>query len=541
MVVYALKNAVRTLQRIFHLIMSSQVVHYLRTHDSQELGPCSQVRIVETHISYILLNGQFAYKFKKSKSLGFLDFSTPMLRHEYIKKELKLNKVWAPDLYICIVAFWWDSFGNLLSSTDVSKSPKNSEWSLKMHQFNENSVFSCILSRGELSHNLITRLALKVADVHLKAETRIGWWNPVAVLGYCQQNFQQIRLLGVPSTVQLDELETWTMSFCRALEDTINNRSNSGFVRVCHGDLHLNNVVEHNGNVLAFDCIEFNPSFRNIDVQADIAFTLMDLEYNNEYELANGFLNTYLCLTGDYSGLQLLPFYKVYRAIIRAKVALFTRADHQECEPIYQKLTQTFEHYISLALEYTNTRVPSLVIMHGVSGSGKSYVARRVAPRINAIHLRSDIERKRLHALPFESHVVDEINLYSTDSNLATYTRLYDLSRELLSYGISVVVDATFLLEGQLDKFCDLATSIGCISCVVDCHAEDSVLTSRVESRLTQGSDPSDATTKVLEEQLESLNRTEHILSLGNNTPVVAIDTSAGVGAHLDRITHALH
>ena len=293
-------------------------------------GPgCTHVERLETHISYVLLTGQHAYKIKKPVALGFLDFTTLAARRFFCEEELRLNQRLAPALYLDVVPITGSVDAPVLGGDGPAL-----EYAVKMREFPQDALASQILARHELSPADIDALAARVAAFHGASGVapRDGMFgSPDEILRVARQNFAQIRphLTTAEERDELEELRAWTEHEHAARRDAFLRRRKEGFVRECHGDLHLNNIARVDGELIIFDCIEFNESMRWIDVMSEVAFTVMDLHYRGRADLARRFLNAYLERTGGYAGVAVLRFYLVYRALVRAKIARLRAAQLQ--------------------------------------------------------------------------------------------------------------------------------------------------------------------------------------------------------------------
>ena len=341
--------------------------------------PVKDFRVIETHISQVLLTGDFAYKIKKPMDFGFLDFSTLERRKRFCEEELRLNSRLAAELYLEVVPI-----------TGTPEQPRLGgdgtpfEYAIRMRQFDQSQLFDVRQERDDLPAELLTNLARQVADFHkslppVADEKPLG--TPEAVYAAMQENFDQIRpmLDDAGLLAQLDNLEDWTRTTFERCRDLIAHRRENGLVRECHGDLHLANTTVFNDQVTVFDCIEFNEPFRWIDVMNDLAFLLMDLESRQEPALANRVLNTYLEYRGDFEGLALLPLYKAYRAMVRAKIALFTLGNPNLSEAEKTDLMQRYRSYAQLAEDYGAIPNHYLLATTGLSASGKTCVSAAMA------------------------------------------------------------------------------------------------------------------------------------------------------------------
>ena len=468
---------------------------------------CSQFELIETHISWIILTGDYAYKIKKPVNFGFLDFTALKARKQYCEAELKLNSRSAPELYVEVLAIGGNSANPLLGVEDEEAI----EYCIKMHQFKTEDLFNELDETNRLTFTHIDELADRVAEFHreaLSAPANTPYGLPEHLILPAEQNFEQIRerLSDSEQLEQLAHLEKWTMSAFTIHSGIMQQRKEQGFVRECHGDLHLKNITLFHDKVTLFDCIEFNDSFRWVDVMSDTAFLVMDLEERGLHHYANRFLNHYLEETGDYAGLKLLPFYKAYRAIVRAKISLFEMEDFKDNPQKLDELWRKYQSYIDLA--ETCSALPNrfILTMHGVSGTGKSTVALRLVDKLGAIRIRSDVERKRL--FKFDPHKHPDTDkakeLYSKAATDLTYEKLASLSRHILNAGLSVIVDATNLQLWQRNFIQDVADENGVPMVIADCQASMSLIESWIHQREDEDHDASDASFEIVDAQIHS-------------------------------------
>lgn len=275
-------------------------------------------------------------------------------------------------------------------------------------------------------------------------------------------------------------------------------------MRECHGDMHLGNMALIGGEVTIFDCIEFNEYFHWIDVINDAAFMVMDLKDHNRPDLAFRFLNKYLSLTGDYGGLDALPFYSAYRAMVRAKVACIQMSEPGVGEDEKVKLRERYHRHFTQAESYISSQKPGLIITHGVSGSGKTCFTQSLLERAGAVRIRSDVERKRMFGLkPLEKSgsKLDE-GLYAKEANEKTYIKLLELSEIILNAGCRAIVDAAFLRRSERKMFMEMAQRLDVPSVILDFQVSENILRSRIIAREKEGRDASEANMAVLEKQL---------------------------------------
>ncbi|CAG0998692.1 hypothetical protein MTYP_02723 [Methylophilaceae bacterium] len=463
------------------------------------------IQLIETHISWILLTGDFAYKIKKPVDFGFLDFTTLEKRRFYCREELRLNRRFCPALYLDVVPVTGTPLHPVMDGAGPAI-----EYAVKMRQFKAGSLLSERAEKGLLTSDDIDGIAETVGSFHQAAEVARAdsvYGEPDGIKHWSEENFEQIEpLLQDDSELQqLQRLRSWSLNEWQQKAGAMRQRKQLGFIRECHGDLHLGNIALFNGKVTPFDCIEFNEELRWIDVASEIAFVFMDLAYRGFESFSWRLLNGYLQRTGDYQGLPLLRYYLVYKALVRAKVALLGR--HRDGNPSErQRIRTEYLAHAALATRYTQPAQPMLLITHGFSGSGKSFHAGRLAEEIGAIHLRSDIERKRL----FGFQALDDTGsgagggIYTAEAGRKTYHHLAETTGTVLSAGFSVIVDAAFLKNEQRSIFQELAESLNLPMAILGFTASAPVLSGRIRLRQQQHSDASEATVEILQQQIAS-------------------------------------
>jgi uncharacterized protein len=462
--------------------------------------PAGRPQHLQTHISHVLLAGDYAYKLKKPLDLGFLDFSTLERRRHCCEEEIRLNRRLAPAIYLDVVAVTGTPEHPELGGTGPVL-----DYGVRMRRFDQGDL----LSRQEVTPELVDRIASRAADFHAAipaapADTPFG--SPEVVLFPMQQNFDQIRGLvrDDAELARLQPLEAWTQGRYGALRELLATRKAEGHIRECHGDMHLGNIALVQGDLVIFDGIEFNPDLRWIDTMNEVAFLVMDLEQAGRQALARRFLNRYLELSGDYEGLALLDFYKAYRALVRAKVTAIRLAQPDLAEAERAAVLAEYGRYVALAESYVHGRPVALLITHGVSGAGKTRLGAALVEAVGVLRVRSDVERKRLFGLAEgeRSGSAVDVGIYTAEASRRTYERLAALARQVLAAGCPVLVDATFLKRAQRESFAALAAELGRPLVILDLQASEAELRERVARRLTEGADASEASLEVLERQL---------------------------------------
>ncbi|MFA6920661.1 MAG: AAA family ATPase [Gallionella sp.] len=502
--------------------------------------PVKETELVETHISWVVLTGDYAYKIKKPVNLGFLDFSTLQLRQQDCIDELRLNRRLAADIYLGVVAI-----NGTPNAPQVGGKGEILEYAVKMRQFPVDATLDHFSTRGELSEQHIDTLAACLVHFHLfeceQAKADSLWGEPETIARPVEENFQILAQDEFAQGTLLTELQSWCQTEHARLAPLMKDRKNLGRVRECHGDLHLANMAWVGGQLVIFDCLEFNPALRWIDVISEVAFCYMDLLHRQHDALASRFLNAWLEVTGDYQGIALLRYYAVYRALVRAKVASLragqvtepaiqiARAEMTSCLQLAQRLAcipsplslsrNNLGHSPLVVLgmplhSATGAFAPSLrgntlaalrrplslYITHGLSGSGKTTLSQKLLQSQGLIRLRSDVERKRLAGLDALAKSRD--GLYTRHFSRRTYEHLACLAETVLTSGWSVIVDAAFLERDQRDLFRDQAKRLGVRFQILDIQVDAGILRERVKRRQALGNDASEADLAVLEHQL---------------------------------------
>lgn len=500
--------------------------------------PVTELRLVETHISWVVLTGVHAYKIKKPVNLGFLDFSTLELRRRACLDELRLNRRLAPQLYLEVVPITGP-----LERPAVAGDGPPIEYAVRMREFAQEAQLDRLLDAGRLEPQDIDALAIAVARFHAAAPTAppdSPFGRPAEVQRPVYGNLAAL-LAGTEGATRaaVARLAAWAADRDADLGTLMEQRRREGFVREVHGDLHLANLVKLESGIAAFDCIEFSEALRWLDVVSDLAFATMDLRFRGREDLAYRLLNRYLEASGDYAGLRLLRYYEVYRALVRAKIALLRRSQLAASEQ--GAPSQALDAYVGLARRLSTAGASAVILMHGFSGSGKSRLSEVLMTTLPALRLRSDIERKRLHGLrPGEASGSSLMGgIYSAAVSERTYAHLAAAAAAILDGGETVVVDAAFLRRADRDRFRQLARRRGLAFAIVSCEAPVAELQRRIAERARLGTDASEADQAVLERQLataEPLDEEERRSALIVATAdAPASDVAAGIAALLQR------
>ncbi|MGR8949363.1 MAG: bifunctional aminoglycoside phosphotransferase/ATP-binding protein [Gammaproteobacteria bacterium] len=493
---------------------SSQLPESLMAADAYP-HPVQQIRLVETHLSWVFLTGSYVYKIKKPLRLPFVDFSTLDLRKHFCEQELRLNQRFDNNIYLGVVPLI-RSQGGRLKIGAPNEAAGAVDFAVKMHQFDSQCQADELLARGELKCEEMTSFGEALAHQYTSMPNYEGDYAPgTAILA----NFDTLQ--ATPSSKrfsrELARLAAQAKGDLATNEALLRERYIEGKVKDCHGDLHLSNIVRLDNGLRAFDCLEFDQQLRTIDTVCDIAFLFMDCLVRERADLAYAFLDGYLNVSGDYTGASLLPLFAAYRSIVRAKVAALRLEQSPQDESTANKLSR----HIEWAYRQIDRPVGKLIITHGYSGSGKSYWAAQLVSTINAIRIRSDVLRKTRAQIPTIARPELKLGeaLYSTQTSDQLYAEMVELSRALLSAGENVIVDATCLRRAHREGFYRMANELAAPHVLVSFDAPVEILESRISKRNATGKDPSDADVDVLHWQIQ------HAEPLARQEPIAIFDS----------------
>ncbi|MDH3552936.1 MAG: AAA family ATPase [Gammaproteobacteria bacterium] len=496
--------------------------------------PVENIRLLDTHISWVILTGNFAYKIKKPIKLEFLDFSSLEQRRHFCEEELRLNRRWARDLYVEVVPI-----SGSFEDPEVGGEGDPIEYAVKMLQFPQSAQLDVQLDAGLLTGADMIALAERIAAQHgtIPACTQLSEKDTIRLVRHPMlENIEHLK-----QHARWDELQglsTWTGNSLQELWPTLIQRQDAGYVRECHGDLHLANLVRLPSGISAFDCVEFNADLRNIDVISDVSFLVMDLISKGRQDLAYVFINRYLECTGDYAGMSVFGLYFVYHALIRAKIAAIHSIERSD-ETDRQRDLDEMSHHCSVARRWIEAKRPSLVAMHGFSGSGKTWLSQQLISRLPAIRVRSDIERKRRYGLE-ESEASGAgvgTGIYEASSKADIYKTLAAAAETSLRLGQHVIADASFLGRQDRRRFQKLAKSLDATFVIVDVQAGPDELAQRLQQRRRDASDASEADATVLDYQYEHSDPLD--AAELQSTIVVATDADVDVRAIVEKISGA--
>jgi len=462
------------------------------------------VEVVETHISWILLTGEFAYKIKRPVHYPFVDLRSAGRREFLCHEEVRLNRRFAPELYLGVCPIT-----SLEGEARLEGSGVVIEHAVKMRQFRREDELDRLLATARVAPAELAEFGRDLAHIHADlpvAEPTQTWGRPAAVRALILENLDEcaraVEVFGADADVHA--LRTTLHARLEAASRWMSERFARGMVRECHGDLHSRNIVRRGSRLLAFDCMEFEPAFRWIDVADEVAFLLADLDSCHQALHAQAFLGGYLAGSGDYQACRLLEVYKAHRSLVRAKVsALSVVSVAGKGAGEIAAARRRYEGYLDGARRSLAPKRPILILMSGLSGSGKTWIAKRLAPLLGAVHLRSDIERKRLVGLRESARSGSDLGqgLYSREASMHVYQHLARCAGDTLAGGYTTIVDATLSRREDRSRFRDLSVELGATACVVHCQAPPEMLRARISERLERGNDPSEADLSVLQWQ----------------------------------------
>jgi aminoglycoside phosphotransferase family enzyme/predicted kinase len=466
--------------------------------------PVDEVRFLQTHISSVFLTGDFVYKLKKPVNFGFLDFSTVELREQYCRAEVELNRRLAPSVYIKAAPITLD--GDRLA---IDGSGEVVDWVVVMHELDEAMLGTQVLERGELTDAHMDALVEDLVPFYRDAATGEGidrYGEIEAVKFNTDENFSQTKAYvgKLVSTERFKHIRRFTNAFYDDNADLFQRRVAEGRIRESHGDLHLGNVFLEDPPII-FDCIEFSERLRCGDVAVDLAFMAMDLDFNDRSDLGQRFIDRYVEASGDVELVEMLDFYKCYRAYVRGKIACFTSADPALDAAAQRVQRNLARRHFGLAYRYAGgAERPSLVVLYGLMGSGKTNVARYLREHYGWHLLSTDAVRKQISGIGENTRVYVPYNegLYSLEMNSRTYDEICTRAENLLHGGFDVVVDGAFKRQSEREPLFEAARRAGARIVFLEtvCNADEQ--RHRLERR-QQHDTRSDGRVELMEQQRE--------------------------------------
>jgi aminoglycoside phosphotransferase family enzyme/predicted kinase len=468
-----------------------------------------RVELRETHVSWVFLAGELAYKVKKPVVLPFLDYGTPERRRRMCREEVRLNTRLAPGYYLGVDAILRRE-GRY--SLGPEEDPAAVDYAVRMRRVPEERTLAHLIERGELRLSELDAVSRRLAAFHGGADQApLESRDPALLESSLRENVETLEAIG-PPTLSPDRIEAmrhFTEAFLSACRDQLQARAEDGWVRDCHGDLRAEHVIVANG-VDAYDCVEFDPALRYVDVAADLAFLVMDVARLGSVELADRLVASYRSAGGNPGDDALLSFYAAYRAWVRSKVACVRISELRAGDPRRARAQGEARALLDLGHRFAwRARLPLVVVICGVAASGKSTLARRVEAISGLRHLSSDVTRKRLAGLAATETASAEH--YGEEFNRLTYEELGRLAAEETERTGGAIVDATFRLPRDRKAF---ATGLGAGPPPIffaQCTAPPAVLLERATAREGEPGVISDAGPAVVERQLDELEPLEEV------------------------------
>lgn len=465
--------------------------------------PVDEVQLIETHTSWVLLAGEFAYKIKRPVRYAFIDLRDSERRRFLCEEEIRLNRRFAPELYLEVSRITSDD-----GRARIGGQGPVLENAVRMRRFDREDALDRLLTRLQVAQGELEAFGRQLANIHAglpAAPAGSAWASPAAIQALLARNLEECaetaRVFGAEDAVSA--LRSALQGCLSLAAETMATRRANGRIRECHGDLHSRNVVRLGTRLVPFDCLEYEPAFRWIDVADEVAFLASDLCARGHPLHAHAFVSGYLAESGDYHACRILHLYEAHRALVRAKVAALSAADcggHTELAALRQ------EHgkLVALASRRLARHAPALLLVCGLSGSGKTWLARQLAQRLPWVHVRSDVERKRRAGLDAFARSGSGVaaGLYSSAMSAQVYDDLARAAENILSGGFTAIIDATFLRREQRRRFAQLGDRLGALVRLIYCEAPLQTLRARIAARAVSGSDPSEADPSVLDWQL---------------------------------------
>jgi hypothetical protein len=501
------------------------------------------IELIETHISYIFIAGDYVYKIKKAVNFDFLDFTTIERRKFYCNEELRLNRRLAPDVYLDVIEIGEDAGGIIV----LGKGERVLDYAVLMKKLPQDRMLRTLLQQGKIDHPIMDAVARKLSDFHAHAATggnidEIG--GVETIHRNHDENFEETRNyinVTIPE-YQYRFIKHYAYDFMDRYQDLLVKRVQDHKIRDCHGDLHLDHICitdsstrldKTNGptnnytpnDIIIFDCIEFNERFRYEDVASEVAFLAMDLDYNGYANYADTFVQAYIRHSNDREIGGLQNFYKCYYAYVRGKVISFRLGESSITPEDREEEISAASRYFDLTYTYSaRLEKPTLVLMAGFMGTGKSVRADSIAPRIGAEIIRTDILRKEiLHIAPAERHhEAFGTGIYREEVTRKTYGRAIDLASQKLAEGKSVIIDASYKNRADRQEALAAAEKLKADFFIIECICPENIIKERLALRMSDKGGASDGRWEIYRAQKKAFER---ITEMPDNSHII-IDTS---------------
>ncbi|MGA7540559.1 MAG: AAA family ATPase [Steroidobacteraceae bacterium] len=480
--------------------------------------PIDGVELITTPISWVLLAGEYAYKIKRPVRYSFIDLTSRERRRFLCGEEARLNRRFAPELYLDVCKVVSAAGAARMEAPDPARQSSESagergcggdagavlDYAVRMRRFSRAEELDRLLDGHRIEPHELETFGHELARIHAglpAASLTSSWGRPDDIQAQLLQNLLECADAAAvfDSSDQILALRNRMQEKLTAGATWMAARRSHGRIRECHGDLHSRNIVRLRGRLVAFDCLEYEPAWRWIDTVDEIAFLTSDLKARARPLHAQAFRGGYLAESGDFQGCRLLGLYEAHRALVRAKVAALSASQSGQAAT-QEALRREHFRLVTFAAAALAPKMPRLLLMSGLSGSGKTWLARQLAERLSAVHIRSDVERKRHAGLREVARSRSGLgeDLYSAEATESVYAELARAAQDVLSGGIAAIVDATFLERAQRARFAELARSCGAPLHLILCEAPEPVLRARIVERGRMRHDASEADLDVL-------------------------------------------
>jgi aminoglycoside phosphotransferase family enzyme/predicted kinase len=489
--------------------------------------PTDRVELVQTHISYVFLTDKFAYKVKKPVNFGFLDFSTLEKRKYYCEKEVELNRRLSPDVYLGVLPITVNE-----DIVAIGREGITVEYAVKMRRIPMENSMIRLLRENQLNHEMVEKVARKIATFHMDAagSAEIDGFGSVEVIRTnTNENFAQTeKYVGTTITkAQFEAIRNFTDNYLNNRTGLFIERIAEGRIRDCHGDLHLEHICIAEP-IRIFDCIEFNDRFRYSDTVADIAFLAMDLDFHERRDLSKTLIDAYVAFSEDKHAIDLLNFYKVYRAYVRGKVTSF-RLNEDIPQEEKNNIAHVAQRYFALAASYVDENMPSnthreqprLIITCGLIGTGKTTLAKAIGDMSGWAIVSSDVVRKKLAGIPSTRHEYSAFGegLYSAEYTKRTYKMMNEIAEQHLRKGKSVILDACYGKKYQRAMAHALAKANNALFSCVEVVCPEDEIRRRLSERTDENGSISDGRWEIFPqskssfEKVDEFDEDEHIVT----------------------------
>ena len=488
-----------------------------------------RIELLQTHISYVFIAGDFVYKVKKPFNLGFLDFTSLDRRKYYCREELRLNRRLAPDTYLDVVEIFENDDGRIV----LGKGDRVIEYAVKMKILPRDRMLKVLLSQGKVDQAVMKAIARKLVDFHEKAETG-GEIDEIGGIETIRRNHDDNFIeteYFIDATIpecQYRFIKSYVVNFIERNESLFRKRVADHRIRNCHGDLHLEHICVTDSDIVIFDCIEFEKRFRYNDIAAEVAFLAMDLENNGYRDCEETFVDAYIQYSQDSEIRLLLNFYKCYYAYVRGKVTSLKLGNSEMDQHEQGETKKGASQYFDLAYTFAaRLEKPALILMAGLMGTGKSNLAKRIASRLGAFIIQTDTIRKEILNIPPTDHHYEAFGngIYASDMTQLTYEKAVEVASEKLKEGKPVIIDASFKNRNERARASEVAKKLGSDFFVIECVCREDIIKQRLESRISEKGEASDGRWEIFQAQKETF---ETITEVPEGSHIV-IDTSASL------------